>query len=83
MYGPGQLPDRASVTSGKLQAGGIVHAYIYVWRVYFDYPPEGHRGQLAYTFVIRRLSPKFQSFLSAVTLAVLLCGFAAPTEIDT
>jgi hypothetical protein len=39
-------------------------------------PPEGHPGQHAYTFVIRRrLSSQFQFSLSAVTLGIYLGGF--------
>jgi hypothetical protein len=42
---PGQLPGRSLVISRELQAGVLLLP-----------PPEGHPGQLAYTFVIRILS---------------------------
>ncbi len=35
--------------------GGII--FVYVCLEYSDDPPEGHPGQLAYTFLIRVLSP--------------------------
>ncbi len=66
-------------------------SFIYKWgaSIYFcltglecSYDPlKGHPGQLAYTlwFVsYRHLSPKFQSSLSAVTLAPHLCGVILP-----
>jgi hypothetical protein len=51
MYGPGKLPDRASVRSGELQAGGTSMGLVlvYVWLEYSDDPLKGHPGQLAYT----------------------------------
>ncbi len=62
MYRPGQLPGRSSGISGELQTGKCSY-----------YPPEGYPGQLMYTFVIlRRLAPKFQHSLSAVTLGIFL-----------
>jgi hypothetical protein len=59
--------------------GGI--AYVYV--VMFDWtalgpPKRPPPGQLAYTFVIlihRRLAPKYQHYLYAVTLGIYLGGY--------
>ncbi len=48
---PGQLPDRASVKSGELQAGwNSVCLIVYVWL--FLLSLEGLLGQLEYTFMI-------------------------------
>ncbi len=51
MYGPGQPPDRVSVINGELQAGGN-GTFVYVSLEYSEDRPEGHSGQLAYTFLI-------------------------------
>jgi hypothetical protein len=76
LYLPGQLPGRSSVISGELQEGRNFRiAYVYVWLEYSYDHPEGHPGQLVYTFVIRilsRLEPKFKDSLSAVTLGIYL-----------
>jgi hypothetical protein len=77
MYGPCQLPDRASVISGRsCMLGGIV--FVYVCLEYSSDPSEGLSGQLAYTFCssypidVSHLS--FISSLSAAALGLYLCG---------
>jgi hypothetical protein len=75
MYRPDQLPGRASVLSGELQAGG--NSLNLCLCSYAPPPPEGHPVRHAYTFVICnvRLAPKFQNSLPAVTLGTIyLCG---------
>jgi hypothetical protein len=76
MYRPGgQLPGRASVISGELQAGGNNICLCLTGELLLR---EGHPGQLAHTFVIRILTtsfaPKFQHSLFAFTLDINLCG---------
>jgi hypothetical protein len=64
------LAVRSSFISEELKAGGI--AYVYV-RLESSYdPPECHPGQLAYTYLIRRLTPQFQFYVSAVSPGIYL-----------
>jgi hypothetical protein len=48
MYRPGQLPGRATVVSGELLAGG--NSLCLCLAAVLLRPPEGHPGQLEYTF---------------------------------
>ena len=76
---PGQLPDRASVKSGELQAGwNSVCLIVYVCLFLWVWPPEGLLGQLVYTFMIRIL-PTSRTSISkfsfcCFSIALLLYG---------
>jgi hypothetical protein len=79
MYRPGQLPGRASVISGELQAGGGI-VYVQVWLECPYDPPEGHPGQHAYTFLIHVLSMYLTSvsiFSVCAALGVYLYGWGS------
>jgi hypothetical protein len=79
MYRPGQLPGRAFVISGELQAGGN-SICLCLTGVPYE-PLEGHSGQHAYTFVIRILSTSLTSVLifsaAAALVSTYLSGRAA------
>ncbi len=82
MYRPGQLPGRASVISGVLQAGGTS---IFLCLTGEGIPQKATLDILC-TFLwfvsYRHPSPKFQSSLSAVPLALHLCGHPVTSYLD-
>ncbi len=79
MSRPGQLPGRASVINGELQAGGNILCLcltgVLLWS---PPPPEGRPEQLrslSWFISYRHLEHKCQHSLSAVTLGIYLCGY--------
>ncbi len=74
MYRPGQLPVSSSVISGELQAGGN-GIRLFDWSALMTLQNPPWTACKNFRVSYRRLAPKFQHSLSAVTLGIILYGF--------